>query len=330
MKKAKKFNLGLLIAIPLIFTVYFLLVNYCYFDRKNDSFSIQTYFEYKEALADSIPTKKILFASGSNNFLGIRAYQIEEAFGIPSVNMAIHAGLRSEYILYRLEKSLNKGDMVILPFEYSNFGYDGEPSITLNKYLLSYDKKYFKKHYTLTSRLKMLSSISIMDLSNSIIFGIDPEEDATKKADFLKNINLNGDMLHITEHDSLKTKKPPFKMPIPTNKETLGLKALKKFRDYCKENDIHLFIAFPNIVEKEEYSHKKYQAYFDHLLSYFKENSIDVIGAPEDAMYPKYLFFDSEYHLISKGSDLRTAKFIKLMKQDKNVQSALNSMRTNL
>lgn len=328
MKSSKKFNLSLLIAIPVIFAGYFLSVHYCYFDNKNDSLSIATYFDFKEALADSIQSNKILFTSGSNNFLGIRAYQVEEAFGIPSVNMAIHAGLRAEYILDRLKRTLKKGDMVILPFEYSNYGYTGEPSITLNKYLLSYDKEYLNEQYEFVDRLKILSSISVVDLSNSIIFGTDDTEESEKKVEYLKNINRNGDMLNMTEHDSLKTKKTPFKMPVPVTSETRGLLAIKAFNNYCKENGVHLFVTFPNLIKEKAYTTEKYQVYFKHLLNYFKKNNIDVIGTPEEAMYPKPLFFDSEYHLISKGSDLRTADFIKLMKQNDAVKNALHSMKS--
>lgn len=327
MKSSKKFNLSLLVAIPVLFAGYFLSVYYGFFDNKNDSLSVETYFEYKEALADSIQSNKILFTSGSNNFLGIRAYQVEESFGVPSVNMAIHAGLRAEYILDRLKATLKKGDMVILPFEYSNFGYEREPSITLNKYLLSYDKKYLKEHYSFVEQLKILSSISIVDLSNSILFGTNPKEVATQKIEYLKNINLNGDMLNMTEHDSLKTKKTAFKLPQPFDKETIGLLAIKEFNTYCKQEGIHLFITFPNIIKDKAYSTKKYQAYFNHLLHYFKAAKIGVIGTPEDAMYPKHLFFDSEYHLISKGSDIRTEDFIEMMKQNNEVRTALKKMQ---
>jgi len=328
MKSTKKFNLALLIAIPLIFAGYFLSVYYFYFDNKNDSLSVETYFDYKEALADSIETNKILFTSGSNNFLGIRAYQVEDAFNVPSVNMAIHAGLRAEYILDRLKKSLKRGDMAILPFEYSNFGYTGEPSITLNKYLISYDKEYLNSHYDPIDRLKILSSISVLDLAHSIVVGTDTKEVAEKKVDYLKNINSKGDMLNMHEHDSLKTKKTPFKLPAPITLETKGLMAIKEFSSYCKENGIHLFVTFPNLIKEKAYSTEKYQSYFNFLSSYFKKNKIAVIGTPEGAMYPKSLFFDSEYHLISKGSDIRTADFIKTMRQNKAVISTITAMRT--
>jgi len=326
---AKKFNWSLVLIIPVIFAGYFLAVHYFYFDNKDDSFSVETYFDFKESIADSIQGNKILFASGSNNFLGIRAYQIEEEFKVPTVNMSIHAGLQAEYILHRLKSSVNSGDMVIAPFEYSNLGYTGEPGVTLNKYILSYDKQYVDDHYGLVDRLKLLSSISILDLANSVIFGTTKAEDIEKRANFLKNINRNGDMLNMTQHDSLKTKKNPFALPKPFDVETTGLKAIKEFNRYCKKNNVTFFITFPNLIKDKAYTKKKYQEYFEFLLSYFKSNDIAVIGTPEDAMYPKKLFFDSEYHLISNGSDIRTADFIRLFKENTEATTTIKSMKTN-
>ncbi len=327
MMSTKKFNLSLLFVIPIIFAGYFLSVHYFYFDNKDDSFSVETYFDFKESQANSIKGNKILFTSGSNNFLGIRAYQVEEEFNVPAVNMAIHAGLRAEYILNRLKRTAKPGDMIILPFEYSNFGYNGEPSVTLNKYVLSYDKAYVDDQYSLVDRLKLLSSISLLDLGNSILYSANENDVIEKRTEFLKNINRNGDMLNITEHDSLKTKKNPFILPKPFDLETKGLKAIKEFDIWCKKNDIALFITFPNLIKEKAYSNKKYQAYFNHLLDYFKTNNIEVIGEPEDAMYPKELFFDSEYHLISKGSDFRTADFIQLLKENTKANNALKTMK---
>ena len=324
---AKKFNWSLVFVIPVIFAGYFLSVHYFYFDNKDDSFSVETYFDFKEALADSIQGNKILFASGSNNFLGIRAYQIEDEFKVPAVNMAIHAGLRAEYILHRLKEVTKPGDMIIAPFEYSNFGYNGEPSATLNKYILSYDQHYIDEEYDFVDRLKLLSSISLLDLVKSIGNGTNAQKDIEKREEFLKNINRNGDMLNITLHDSLKTKKNPFALPKPIDLETRGLQAIKEFNLYCKENNIAFFVTFPNLIKEKAYSNEKYQAYFNYLDSYFRVNDIAVIGKPEDAMYPKALFFDSEYHLISKGSDIRTADFIKLLRENKKTSSTLEAMK---
>jgi hypothetical protein len=271
---------------------------------------------------------RILFTSGSNNFLGIRAYQVQDTFKVPAINMSIHAGLTTDYILDRLKRTVKSGDMVIVPFEYSNFTYNGDPSIVLNKYLLTYDKDYFESNYSFVEKLKILSSISLYDLLYSLL-GTRNHEGANSRVDLLKNLNQNGDMLNVTEHDSLKTKKNPFDLPNPINLESRGLKAIKAFNDYCNDNKIAFFVTFPNLVYDKVYESEKYQNYFKFLSLYFDKHQIDVLGSPLQAMYPRRLFFDSEYHLISEGSDLRTADFIKILNQNLKVITKLNAMRND-
>ena len=329
MKSYRHFNFGLLIIIPLVIALYLVAIYFFYFDEKDNSFSIQTYLEYKEGYANKIKGNKILFSSGSNNFLGIRAYQIADEYDVPAVNLSVHAGLGTEYIIERVKRVAKKGDLIILPLEYGNLTYNGDESVVLNKYLLSYDKDYFNSNFDFTQKLSIISSISILDLFSRLFSPVAESEKEQIKSKFLKELNENGDMLNMTEHDSLKTKKNPFKLPDPISLETLALKEIVDFNMYCKNNGILLYITFPNIVYDEAYKTDKYRNYFNFLHQYFKENGVAVIGTPEDAMYPRELFFDSEYHLISKGSDIRTADFIKLMNQDKALLMRIKEMKNN-
>ena len=327
MKPYRRFNIGLLIAVPLIVGLYLTSIYFFYFDEKDNSFSIQTYLEYKDDLAKKIKGNKILFSSGSNNFLGIRAYQIADEYNVPAVNLSVHAGLGTSYIIERVKRVAKSGDVVILPLEYGNLTYNGDESVVLNKYLLSYDKAYFNANFDFTEKLSIISSISILDLFSHLFMPISEYEKKQVKDNFLKDLNKNGDMLHMTEHDSLKTKKNPFKLPDPITLETLALKEITEFNEYCKKNGILLYITFPNIVYDKAYETNKYEQYFNFLNSYFSKHDVNIIGTPENAMYPRELFFDSEYHLISRGSDLRTDDFIEQMNKDKVLLNRLNEMK---
>lgn len=329
MNSFRQFNISLLIAIPLSIGIYLSSIYFFYVDVKDNSFSIQTYFEFKENYAKRIKGNKILFSSGSNNFLGIRAYQIENEFNVPAVNLSIHAGLGPEYIVERVKRIAKKGDVVILPLEYGNLTYNGNESVVLNKYILSYDKAYFNSNFNLEKKLSMLSSISILDLFSQTFFPITNVEKENIKIQFLKDLNVNGDMLNMTKHDSLKTKKIPFKLTKPINLETEALKEIAEFNNYCKENDILFYMSFPNIVYDKAYDTEDYNFYFNFLNQYFLKNKISVIGTPKNAMYPRELFFDSEYHLISKGSDIRTKDFINLIHKDSVLLERINHILEN-
>lgn len=327
MKSYRMFNIALLITIPSVLVLYVAAIYFYYTDEKDNSFSIETYFKFKDGAAQQIKGDKILFSSGSNNFLGIRASRIEDNFNVPTVNLSIHAGLGTTYIIERVKRVAKEGDMVILPLEYGNLTFDGNESVVLNKYLLSYDKPYFNTRFDFTEKLSILSSISILDLLSNAIDPLSEEEKAQLRSKFLKDLNKNGDMLNMTQHDPLRTIMNPFKLPDPIDKETMALKTISNFNTYCKEHAIYLYITFPNIVDDEAYGTEKYNAYFRFLKSYFKKNQIPVLGAPQDGMYERELFFDSEYHLISKGSDIRTADFIEIMNKDETLLKRINGMK---
>jgi hypothetical protein len=314
MKKYKKFVIGFLSLVPIIFILYLSSIYFLYFDSRNDSFSIKIYSDYKNRYANSIDGRKLLFVSGSSNFLGIRTSKIEEYFNIPTVNMGIHAGLRSEYILYQAKKVLKKGDVVIVLFDYENLIYNGEPSIVKNQYILTYDRDYFN-NLDFISQLKTLSSISLYDLAFSANDKFETHYTDNQKNNFLKNLNKNGDMLGREKHYELKTKKPLLKLPNPITLETKGLIEMVKFRDWCKDNGIKLYVSYPNMIYRDEYKNRKeYQEYFTFTDNYFKSHNIQTIGTPFDAMYPRKYFHDNQYHLTSKSSDIRTEDFIKLSK----------------
>lgn len=329
MKNYRNFNFSLLVVIPLVAGLYLMSIYFLYSDQKNDSLSIQTYLNYKDNLVNEIKGNKILFSSGSNNFLGIRAYQVADEYNIPAVNLSVHASLGTSYIIERVKRIVKKGDVVILPLEYGNLTYNGDQSIVLNKYLLSYDRAYFNSNFNINKKLSMLSSISVLDLFSLLFFPLSDEEKSQIENNYLKNINDHGDMLNMTEHDSLKTKKNPFKLPKPISLETFALKEIIEFNEYCNNHGISLYLTYPNIVYDTAYRTDKYVDYFDFLNRYFSNHQVSVIGLPEDGMYPRELFFDSEYHLISKGSDLRTADFIKLMNQDNELLKRINEIRKN-
>ena len=86
---------------------------------------------------------KIILDGGSATLYGVRAKDMEKAFGIPTVNYALCAGFDLDYIFYGLKKVAKRGDIVILPLEYELFLYAGSTSSFKASYILSNDREYF-------------------------------------------------------------------------------------------------------------------------------------------------------------------------------------------
>lgn len=95
---------------------------------------------YKDKLEriETIEGEKAVFVGGSSCMFGVHTSMFEESTGIPSVNMAVSAGIPMKFYLDSISPYLNKGDKLFLCFEYGYYNYEwamvGEPGINFILY----------------------------------------------------------------------------------------------------------------------------------------------------------------------------------------------------
>jgi hypothetical protein len=267
----------------------------------------------KEEIARRIAGQKVVFGGGSATLFGVKAKVIEDTIGIPCVNLAIHGGLNIGYVIYNLKKVIKKGDIVILPLEYSYFTDDGKiDRITFN-YVVSYDKEYFRS-LTYSQKLKILLSASIEGSLKGLLHTIAASLFKESRQYDSKTLNKNGDeTINVGNDDRMPKFIRPFEIPSGDVTDTYGLSRINEFNLWCKENNITLYITYPNLIYSNEYEKNTYRDYFDKLNKYFVEHNIRTIGSPYDVMFEKELFYDTKYHLNQKGADIRTKQLIDML-----------------
>jgi hypothetical protein len=289
------------------------ILNLLFYARPQSTLWIENCFKKKDNYAKSILDNKIVFTSGSNTLYGMETHLIEKQLNVPVVNMAIHAGLGTDYILYRAKQVLKSGDIIVIPFEYENFIWDGKNDETRTDYILSHDKNYFFKELNLLEQLTMIYSIPPIKLINSLKEQFRISEEAKIGEGYSSlTLNKNGDETFKTGMQKIVLNSKPFKLP--RFNSTLGLLKIKDFDKWCKNNNIKLFITFPNTINHEEYYKETYTNYFDFLIKYFFDNEIEIIGKPTDSLYPVEYFYDTKYHLNIEGSKIRTNEFLNKLK----------------
>jgi hypothetical protein len=272
---------------------------------------------FKEDLTKGIGNKsKIVFGGGSGTNCGVSAGDVEKAFGVPSVNMAGSALLEIDYILYRLKRVLEKGDVVILPLEYEHLVYTGKSSPLKMSFVLSCDKQYFLK-LPWRSRIEYIFSLMNFVTAREAL----KRRHARDSKNCRQALNDNGD---VTGNAGVAQE---FELsPLPLQQggfiETHGLTLIKEFSRWCKARGIHCYVTYPNMVYLKEYEEKRYHTYFDNLQRYFTSNDIDFIGTPYDFFFPLKLFYDSRYHLNRNGVTLRTRQLIAMMRKMNVVPTA--------
>lgn len=294
----------------------YLVVIYSTFATPKTTSWIKNIYDLKSNYANSIKGNKILIASGSNGLFGIRAKDIEDQTGIPTVNFATHAGLQIDYLIYRTKEVAKSGDIIIMPLEYDHYLYEGDISKEKVFHTLTWDKAYYRK-LPLSTKLEYIFHVSARDylkgLKEQYIF--DGSEPNVGEGYTSKSLNKNGDD---TSNIGLIVPDITPLSGFPVFKETMGFQQLKLFKEWCNQHNINLYITFPAELASETLIN---DPYLEQLVDYFKINEFNVLGTPKEYIYEnKNLFFDTHNHLNQEGMTLRTESLIKEIKQSKMLE----------
>lgn len=274
--------------------------------------------EKKESYASQVKGNKIVFLSGSNTLFGIRSKDVEDYFGIPSVNLAVHYGLQIDYMLNRARRVLRSGDLVILPLEYSHYTYDGSYSIIQSFYIRTYDREYFKS-LPLLKQLKHLINTTPLDFAKSVNEQLSFEGKEPPLGSGVYNsrtLNKNGDETYGEDprYDRLDRAQP---FAIPTVlEETYGMQKIKEFSLWCAENGIEMYITWPNTMCFDAYEEDAYEKFFKFIIGYLSENKVKYIGDYRQFFFQKEYFYDGPYHLNQQAITIRTKMLIDIMEND--------------
>ncbi len=270
-------------------------------------------YELKEQYGKSIKNQKIVVVSGSNTLFGIDSKRLEEEWGIPVVNDAVHAGLGMPYILYKSQKILKEGDIVILPLEYSFYTMIDTPSEVYSDYILSRDSKYF---YSLSvlEKLKIISSVGLKRVLKGFESYVRPLK-RTEGVYGIQNINSNGDQINI-DYDSMSEQdfKTIDNLKADKIKTTLlssvFVKNLDSYISWAKKKKITLIFMPPNHMYFEDYDSDEYQIFLNNIKNYYDDRNVSYIGSPKKYMYEKKYYFNTSYHLNNIGVEQRTRQLI--------------------
>jgi len=312
--KYKRWFFALLFFMAVSIVVYALAI-YTLYRVPLTALWINNIYKKKEALAANITTNKIVFCGGSSTLFGVMAKEVQKELRVPVLNLATHAGLDTDYILYRAKRSLRAGDIVVLPLEYELFSYAGRPSIVKLEYVLTYDREYLNS-LSLFEKLRYVLSVT----GDSILRSVKERRLPEIREPGLNNgytytsasLNENGDETSNIGNKPFNA--TPLNMPLGESKERLGMLIIKDFNEWCRKNEIVLYVTFPNTVMHEDYKNIYYRVYFDRLEGYFRKNGIRVIGKPENFFFDKELFYDTYYHLNLGGMAFRTKQLVETMR----------------
>lgn len=263
----------------------------------------------KEKLFKLKNKNRIILVGGSNLAFGINSKKIHDSLNLFPINTSIGAGLGLDFMMNDVIEKIQKNDIVLLVPEYHHFFKDfafGECNNgeELARMVIDVDKTALINIDKIQIKyiLKYLPVLSLSKFKPNEYFLSDNKNESNQ-------YNYFGDEIG---HWYL----PPLKFNIEKrfNMKELNYNILYKikiFQRKVKQIGAKLAISFPCYQES---SYNKSVEEINYIHKLFIKNNFSVISLPETFKMENQYMYDTPYHLIKKGVEIRTNHLIKDLK----------------
>lgn len=273
--------------------------------------------EYTGAVVDkvrrleSIQEPKIILVGNSCLAFGMDSAQIEAAFGMPVVNLGIHAGLGDEFHYNMAKKNISEGDIVIL----TNTHYHNYP---LNDIHLAWitieDHEGLWELISAENRLSMLAALPRYIIKRATLSLKEPvaATGAYSRAAF----NEYGDVAYPREINGVSFGEIEQTVPEITEE---GIALINEMNAFCEERGaVCLLAGYP--IAYGEFSPPA-EEFCDMVQTLESRVDCEIISDCRDYFFDYAYFYDTQYHLTNTGADLRTKQLIADLQNWQKTQS---------
>jgi hypothetical protein len=277
----------------------------------------------KVQYAKTVRSPKLVVVAGSNGMFGIKTEMIEREMGIPSVNLASHAGLGVDYVLNTAKEAIKPGDTVLLPLEYEMYDDDARPSTVLVDYIFARDPAYFRS-LPFTKRAELVLAVSPSRVVDGLMGRVRHRRDANGHESGpyrVEAFNDHGD--EVMNLASLRTEADVAKRDLETASDAVlkgdggnkhGWLAVEGFIGWCQANNVKVLAAYPSTVAYPEYNRPIAEKFFGRIAAFYDRLHVPVLGDPQQFMYAKSAFYDTSYHLTQEETVRNTERIIGLLR----------------
>ncbi len=262
---------------------------------------------------------KVVLLGGSNVLMGIDSGLLEQRFGRPVVNMGLQVSIPLSVQLNEIEAYLRPGDLVVISAEYGAYVYpEGIPDI-LARQLEVYPAGFFQLDLAnveqipsilktmFQGKVDRLRSRGALQLAN-LAQVFDPAGHLPQV--LLDQFDPQGDFV---AHLDLPGRPIATKMLFGINQVNPQIfTMLNQVEARIKAKGAAVVLTFPS--SRQSNCTATGEA-FQVLYWLIKSNvSMPVAGTPESYCYPDQYFFDTEYHLLRQGREIRTEQMVRDLK----------------
>ena len=305
-------------------------------------------YEVKTLINEQATTKQRIFiAGGSSSLFGFNGAMIEVNTDFRFINYATHAGLPLNYHIDKVIHHAKKGDIVILPLEFSYYA----SSIPSEHYwyiqnMLTWDKdykKYIDTYHELLAYFKnnpseILFRMMIDFYKEKVVNQVSKEQIAYRPIDLEEIDTQDGIKITSCQDEIFKSYSYLYLSPngdfCPegskiTDSEKVDylskdlklssffLSEYQRLKTFADSQNITLILTYPVTLENPLFSLDDKETYkkIENLKAELEKHDIRIYGDFRDSHFGREYFYDTHYHLNAKGAQLRTKKFIQALPQ---------------
>jgi len=252
----------------------------------------------KDSLLQNVISPRIIFIGGSNLVYGLNSQIIKDSLGLNPINTGIAATVGLIYMMENTLQYVQPGDIVVIAPEYQhfygNFAYGANDLLRL---LMDIDSSGFRN-------LQLQQWINILKRSpDYIVSKFNPKEYFSFKINPAYRIDIFNEYGDSNMHWKLKKKEI---VPDNFNDRQLNYSVFNEIDNFNKqliEKDAKLFVTFPCF---QTTSYNLNEKSINKMENELMNRGLKILGSSKRYMMPDSLMFDTPYHLIKCGVDLRT------------------------
>lgn len=251
---------------------------------------------------EAIQEPKIVLVGNSNLAFGIDSSQIEEAFGMPVVNLGGHGGLGNQFHYNMAKRNIGEGDIVIVvPTEMAD-GRIGDKALAWAA-IENHDGFWrFIPREDWGEMLKALPQYCV----RTIIYYFTKMENESAYLWYARSaFNEYGDIVYPRESGTIQADAGTGQIPTITEQ---GIEQLNAFVAFCEERNADCLMAsYPIMFSEYTASEADFEEYQKKLRDKIR---CEYISEYKDYFLEPEFFLDTQYHLTDEGTAVRTNQLI--------------------
>lgn len=293
----------------------------------------------KHNLIAAIKEPKLVVLGGSNALFGIDSTLVEHTLGIPTINLALHAGLSFEHLFQEAQQYLQPHDHVLLAIEYHRYVELNPYTLWFTNQMMTWDTAFFWKLPSL-EKIRFILSVPMHRLVAGAIAQVfreragvfeqrrlsSPEQVIQQHAQHVLTFSVTKiiySALNLDRHGDIVTSKKSlvddadYELTKPFVYSERVWDEFRQFAKFCRDRDISVYITWPPVMKniKLDFGSETVQAHLQNLTTQLQANQLRMLGLPQEYQYDREFFSDTAQHLTPIGRSIRTQALLHYLKQ---------------